>query len=199
MKHYLTVAALAALVFLNPLAARAQDVPSYAQPSGDDVQIRGRIASFDGAYALSVRDDHGYLDNVQLHNGTIINPTGLTLEPGMVVSILGYNSGSYVDANEVDTPYNFVAGVPYYAGHPWGYYGPSFSLGFFFGGGGGWWHGDYFHGPYHYNAGVRVYDNVHVRQVYRGTPGSFHGHAYVAAREHGGYYPHAGGHGGPHR
>ncbi len=45
------------------------------------------------AVHLQVRDEQGYVDNVQLHQGTIINPTGITLEPGMVVSILGYNSG----------------------------------------------------------------------------------------------------------
>jgi hypothetical protein len=69
----------------------------------------------------------------------VINPTGLTLAPGMVVSIDGYNAGGYFAANEVDTPYTYYEGVPYYYGHPWFYYGPSVSLGFFFGGGG--WHG----------------------------------------------------------
>jgi len=188
------VGALAALVLLTPLAARAQDVPSYAQPPSDDVQIRGRIATFDGAYALTVRDERGYLDNIQLHQGTIINPTGLTLEPGMVVSILGYNSGSYLDANEVDTPYTYASGGWYYGGHPWDYYGPSIGLGFFFGSG-GWWHGGYFHGPYHYLGGTRVYESVHVSGVYHGVPGSFHGHAFVAPREHGGYQgPHGDRH-----
>jgi hypothetical protein len=188
MRHLLTGGALAALVLLVPLAARAQDVPSYAQPpNAADVQIRGRIVNFDGAYSLTVRDEQGYIDNVQLHQGTIINPTGLTLEPGMVVSILGYNDGSYVDANEIDTPYTYVEDVPFYAGHPWNYYGPTFTLGFFFGNT-GWWHGGYFHGPYRYFGGTRVYENVHVHDVFRGYAGSFHGHAYVAPREHGGYY-----------
>jgi hypothetical protein len=180
------VGALAALVLLTPLAARAQDVPSYAQPPSDDVQIRGRIASFDGAYALTVRDERGYLDNVQLHQGTIINPTGLTLEPGMVVSILGYNGGSFVDANEIDSPYTYESGAFYYGGHPWDYYGPSVSLGFFFGNR-GWWHGPFFHGAYHFSGGSRVYESVHVSAVYRGGPGTFRGHAFVAPRERGGY------------
>jgi len=196
MKHFLIRSALAALVSILPLAASAQDVPSYAQPPAPDsadLMIHGRIASFDGAYALTIRDEKGYIDNVQLHQGTIINPTGLTLQPGMIVSILGYNSGSYIDANEVDTPYTFYSGVPWYAGHPWYYYGPTVSFGFFFGSG-GWWHGGYFRGGgYHYYGGTRVYSSVHVNDVVRSNPGSFRGHAFVASREHGGYYPHGGG------
>ena len=65
---------------------------------------------------------------MQLHDGTIINPTGLTLAPGMIVGIDGFNSGRVFDANEIDTPYNVDAGVPIYAGHPWTYYGSGISL-----------------------------------------------------------------------
>jgi len=196
--RYKLLAAFAALAFLTPLAfwapvkALAQDMPSYAQPAGqpvaDDEQIQGRISSFDGGYNLTVADNRGFVDNVQLHDGTIINPTGLTLAPGMVVSILGYNAGPYFAANEVDTPYTFYGGVPYYAGHPWFYYGPSISLGFFFGNV-GWWHGGYFGpGRYHYVGNARVYDNVRVNGVYR--YGTWHGRAYVAPASRGGYYPH---------
>ncbi len=194
-----------------PLAANAQIIngpppngPSYAAPADNpDAQIRGRILTFDGAYSVQVKDEKGYVDNVQMHQGTIINPTGLTLAPGMVVSIMGYNAGSYFAANEIDTPYTFYAGAPYYAGHPWNYYGPSVSLGFFFGNT-GWWHGGGFVGPYHYMSGARVYNNVHVNGFYRG--GAFQGHNYVAPRAMGGYdvhAPHADyrarGGGGPHR
>jgi hypothetical protein len=107
----------------------------------------------------------------------------------MVVSILGYNAGAAFSANEIDTPYTFRAGVPYYYGHPWDYYGPSISLGFFFGNR-GWWHGSAFHGGFTYVGGARVYGSVRVRNVYGGA-GSFHGRDFVASREHGGYY-HAG-------
>ena len=189
----------AALILAAPLAASAQDAPSYAQQGySDDAQIRGRIASFDGGYNLQVRDDKGYIDNVELHQGTIINPTGLELAPGMVVSILGFNQGPTFAANEIDTPYLYQEGVPYYGGHPWNYYGPSISLGFFFGGNSGWWHGGSFgggRGGYHYNGGARVYNNVTVHNVYRG--GNFQGHHYVAPPERGGYVPHGGNHAAP--
>jgi opacity protein-like surface antigen len=134
----MVLAAVAAIAFLSPVAASAQEVPSYAQPVNQDHQIRGRVTAFDGHYGLTVRDDRGYIDNIRLHQGTVINPTGLTLAAGMVVSVVGYNAGSYFAANVIDTPYTYVYGIPYYYGHPWYYYGPSVSLGFFFGGP---WHG----------------------------------------------------------
>lgn len=196
------LAALAALALLAPITAAAQDMPSYAQPDnqpgGGDAQIRGRITSFDGAYSLQVQDDRGYVDIVQLHQGTIINPTGLTLAPGMVVSILGYNAGPFFAANEVDTPYNYYGGVPYYAGHPWFYYGPSIGLGFYFGNR-GWWHGGYFGGGYRYVGHGYFYNRAPVRNVYR--DGSFRGRNYVAPPSRGGYVPHGRAHtdgGRPH-
>jgi hypothetical protein len=155
------IAALAAaLILAAPLAANAQDVPSYAA-SDTDQQIHGRIANFDGGYNLQVRDANGYVDNVQLHDGTIINPTGLTLAPGMVVSIDGFNSGSFFDANEIDTPYTIDAGVPFYEGHAWDYYGPTIGLDFFFGSG-GWWHGADGVRGYAYAPVVRVENDVRV-------------------------------------
>jgi hypothetical protein len=185
------IAALIAALFLAaPLAANAQIAPTYAAgPAQDgDANIHGRILTFDGAYSVQVRDEKGYVDNVQLHQGTIINPTGITLAPGMVVSIMGYNAGDYFAANEIDTPYTFYAGAPYYAGHPWNYYGPSVSLGFFFGNP-GWWHGGAFGGGgFRFVGGARVYNGVRVNNVYRG--GAYQGRNYVAAPERGGYVPH---------
>jgi hypothetical protein len=187
----LIAALIAALSIAAPLAADAQIAPSGPGPSyaddsayGGEAQIHGRVLSFDGAYNVQVKDEKGYVDNVQLHQGTIINPTGLTLAPGMVVSIMGYNAGSSFAANEIDTPYTFYAGAPYYAGHPWNYYGPGVSLGFFFGSP-IWWHGNAFGGPFHYVGGARFYSNVRVNAFYRG--GAFQGHNYVAPAERGGY------------
>jgi hypothetical protein len=200
MKRHVWSLAFAAAVLLLPFAAGAQGVPSYARPAaGADEHIQGRVANFDGGYRLLVRDERGYLDDVRLHPGTIINPTGLTLAPGMIVSILGYNAGSFFSANEIDTPYTFVYGVPYFAGHVWTYYGPAYSLGFFFGHP-GWWHGTAFGGPHRFVGGVRFYDGFDAGSIYHG--GAFHGRDYVAPHDHGGYsgpgtperrYPSSGG------
>jgi hypothetical protein len=150
-------AAAAALGFtFVPLAAPAQDdVPSYARPAvvSTDETIHGRIRSVDGAFNISVDDDRGFVDSVVLHQGTIINPTGLTLSPGMSVTILGVNAGAAFDANEIDTPYTYAGPLPtpvYYGPGYWcpGFdygYGPSFSLAIVIGGGRPWY---YEHRPF---------------------------------------------------
>jgi hypothetical protein len=143
--RFLTAAAAASFALITPLVASAQDAPSYAHPAvpsygTQDQEIHGRIISFDGGYAVQLRDDRGYVDTIRLHPGTVINPIGITLSPGMVVSIDGYNAGPYFSANEIDTPYTLYGPVPYYAGRPWYAYGPDVSLGFYFGDT-RWWHG----------------------------------------------------------
>lgn len=97
---------------IAPLAAGAQ-VPSYAQPGGET--ISGVITSINGKYNISVRDNRGYIDNVSLHDGTIINPRGLTLAPGESVTIAGVPQGRTFVANEIDTPY---VAYPYGYPHP---------------------------------------------------------------------------------
>jgi hypothetical protein len=125
-----------------PAEAPPAPPPSYARP---DDGIHGRIVSFDGAYSLQVRDDRGYVDNVQLRPGTVINPTGIRLAPGMAVTIHGTNGGSAFIANEIDTPYSNYGSVygpfdvgPYpvyaypYPAYPYPVYAypyPAFSLG----------------------------------------------------------------------
>ena len=122
---------LAAAAVAIPAGAFAQDAPqaaapSYARPSygSDEEVVRGQIVSFDGGYNLRVRDDRGFIDTVELHQGTIINPTGLRLAPGMSVTIRGVNRGNALDANQIDTPYQSygVVPVPYpVAVAPYGY------------------------------------------------------------------------------
>ncbi len=126
----------ACAVCSGPALAQPANLPSYA--SGEE-SIRGRIASVDGKYHLQLRDDRGYIDNVSLHDGTIINPTGLRLSPGQSVTIVGHNSGKTFEANEIDTPYGRYGFAPAYAYvYPYGYYGypypyrvyPAFGIGF---------------------------------------------------------------------
>jgi hypothetical protein len=146
-----TLAALAALIAVAPLAAAAQTAapdeaaPTYAAPpsySSTDEVIHGRVSSFDGAYSLQVRDERGFIDNVQLRQGTVINPTGIRLAAGMAVTIHGVNRGSAFAANVIDTPYQSYGAIPVYPYgpyaypvYPYGYPYPPFSLGLRFGGG----------------------------------------------------------------
>jgi hypothetical protein len=159
----LSAAALASVVLVSPLTANAQNQPSYGQPGAgsNDQTISGRIQSIDGAYHLTVLDDHGSYDSVQLHQGTVINPTGLTLATGMSVTITGYNAGSSFDANEIDTPYAYD-GPLYYGGYPdygfgFGFGDRPFHGGFRYGGGfhGGGFHSGGFHGGGFHGGGHR--------------------------------------------
>jgi protein involved in polysaccharide export with SLBB domain len=110
-QRFLTLLSAVALAgAIAPAAAGAQ-VPSYAQNGGDT--IRGTVASIDGKYDISVRDDRGFVDNVSLHDGTVINPTGLTLAPGETVTIEGRPAGATFVADEIDTPYTYGYAYPY--------------------------------------------------------------------------------------
>jgi len=119
-------------------------MPSYAVTKVET--IKGTISSFNGAYNMYVRDVRGYIDSVTLHQGTIINPTGIRLQPGYPVTITGRPSGSTFLADQIDTPYRitYAYGYPGYYGYPYYPY-PAYglSLGFGWGWGGGWgrgWH-----------------------------------------------------------
>jgi hypothetical protein len=82
------------------------DAPTYAVPANDagNEVVSGRIAWFDGRFDLQIRDDRGFIDNVQLRQGTVINPTGLTLRTGMPVQIRGRNRGFVLVAEQIDSP-----------------------------------------------------------------------------------------------
>jgi hypothetical protein len=132
-KTLTALAGSAALLTLAvPAAAQPAPPPSYAV-QGEE-RIQGTIRSIDGKYAISVRDRRGFVDNVQLHDGTIINPTGLRLAPGQRVTIFGRADGNVFAANEIDTPYQTVL-VPAYPYYPYGYYpyGPRYGFGLRFG------------------------------------------------------------------
>jgi hypothetical protein len=132
----IAAAALAGVIgLLGAAPASAQPLPTYATGTADET-IQGTISAINGPYNISVRDSRGFIDNVGLHQGTIINPTGLTLEPGFSVTILGRNDGKAFTANEIDTPYQTLAAVPVYpvygySGYP--YWGPSYDIGLRFG------------------------------------------------------------------
>ena len=108
---------LALAVAAVPGRISAQDVPSYGRPSttAQDETIHGRIDSILGPYSIVLRDDRGFLDSVTLRQGTIINPRGLRLAVGMIVTIMGYNAGSSFAALEIDAPYDDAA-PPVYSG-----------------------------------------------------------------------------------
>lgn len=137
------LAALGALLLAGPFAAPAvaqPQLPSYAhaeQPARPqppnyaraDETIGGTISGFDGKYGLLVRDNRGFIDRVQLHDGTIINPTGLRLAVGMSVTIRGRSEGPSFAAYQIDTPYQLYPPAyeypeyPAYPAYVYPYYG----------------------------------------------------------------------------
>ena len=133
-KFGLIALGLSLLATAVPGVASAQDRPSYA--TNDEDTVHGRIVTVDDQYNVSVRDDKGYVDHVRLHQGTIINPTGLSLHTGMTVTVLGLNQGNVLAANEIDTPYNYSPALAYGAPYPFAYgYGyPAIGVDFGFGG-----------------------------------------------------------------
>jgi hypothetical protein len=123
-------------VLLEAVPASAQEsVPSYARP---DESVHGVVQKANG-YDLEVRDDRGFIDRIKLHDGTVINPTGLKLAPGQTVTVHGQTNGSVFEASEIDTRYHYTYAYaypapyyPYYYGYPYPVYGPpvfGFGLG----------------------------------------------------------------------
>ena len=96
----LSASALAVAALMSPLTAHAQDLATNAPPGAgsNDQSVVGRIQSIDGKYHLTVLDQRGIVDSVDLHQGTVINPTGLSLATGMSVTVLGYDAGSSFNA-----------------------------------------------------------------------------------------------------
>jgi hypothetical protein len=84
------------------IAVTALPVVAPAQSADQTETISGRVASIDDSGNMDVNDDRGYIDSVQLRQGTVINPPGTRLMPGMVIRILGVNRGNVFAANKVD-------------------------------------------------------------------------------------------------
>jgi hypothetical protein len=94
-----------------PGRAIAQTQPSSESTSPTQT-IHGHIMAVDGPFNIRIRDDQGYEDYVELHRGTIITPTGLTLTVAMDVKVMGYTNGSVFEANEIDTRYTYAGPPP---------------------------------------------------------------------------------------
>ncbi|MFN2461383.1 MAG: hypothetical protein ABR591_11945 [Candidatus Velthaea sp.] len=61
-------------------------------------RVSGIVSSFSPYNLYLQRGTH-----VELHRGTVINPTGIALRPGMRVSIIGnWNADGTFNANEID-------------------------------------------------------------------------------------------------
>ncbi len=116
-----------------------QPVPGYGTPVAHQEQIKGVLTGFDGTYTVYMRDDRGFDDHVSLHQGTMINPTGIKLVEGMRVTMWGNANGSTFEAYRIDVGggggyYPDSSGYGYggygYGGYGGGYYPGGYGYGY---------------------------------------------------------------------
>ena len=99
--------ALGVLALAAPAVAQANEIvvttPSYAVAVGapfiGDHEVRGTVTYFN-AFTMTVRAD-GREVPVHLHQGTIINPRGLTLNPGMYIRVFGFWANGNFQADRI--------------------------------------------------------------------------------------------------
>lgn len=178
-----------------------QQQPTYAQPPpapayGRQNAIKGTVSGFDGQWIVYMHDDKGYTDHITLHQGTVINPTGIKLLEGMRVTIYGNPDGPTFQANRVDvayspySPYYGADGNPAYGygdnGYGYGGDGGYGGSGYGYGGGGYYPGGGYGYGyPYGLSLGINWgWGWGWGWPGYWGYPGYWGGYPY-----YGGYYP----------
>lgn len=100
-----TIRALAASLGAIALFASLAIAPASAQSygyGGHHQDVDGVVTYFN-RFDLRLHVGPGQDVAVRLHQGTVINPTGITLRPGMRVDIHGY-AGRYgkIEANRID-------------------------------------------------------------------------------------------------
>lgn len=177
----LGAAVAAPLALTLPVTASAQEpAPSYGTPVANQQTIKGTLTGFDGSYVVYLHDDRGYSDHVTMHQGTVINPTGIKLTEGMRVAIYGYGNGPTFDAYRVD-----VAGSSYY-GDNGGYYANGYGYG-----GGGYYGNPYYGGGYY--GGYPVGVSLGFGWGWPGPWGFGYGYGGYGGGYYGGYYPYYGG------
>ena len=99
MKRYL-LGLLATMALIAPLAGSAQPY----------TEVRGAVISSVQGSSFNLRNGM----TIFMHDGTVINPTGTTLEPGMVITVIGDDNGNgTINANEVDVRGTAPAGAAY--------------------------------------------------------------------------------------
>lgn len=112
--------ALALVLVAATTAVASAQTPTLTRPARTPIRsmqnaltgeltFHGAITSVNGKYGLTVRDDQGGTETVALHQGTVINPTGLQLMPGMQVTFTGHPDSGTFDVNQIDAPVRYLA------------------------------------------------------------------------------------------
>lgn len=97
IRHTLAALALGSALITGSVSAYAQPYGPPPGPYADQFnrphRLRAVVTHFAGGFNMTVRVHEQFIP-VNLHQGTIIHPTGLTLRDGMLVRIDGYYNGS---------------------------------------------------------------------------------------------------------
>ena len=123
-------------IIAGALIGFATSIAFTSTAFADDValtqnQVQGTIAQIVGKYDIRVKTTRGDLQDVTLQRGTIINPTGMTLRPGIRVIVRGTATANSIAAKQIDTPFHREASpVAEVGAYPGGTFGPyGFGLG----------------------------------------------------------------------
>jgi multimeric flavodoxin WrbA len=96
LHKFRTLLAACAIVIGGAAGANAQVAPRFVAPH----DIQGLVTYFNH-FNMMIRAD-GTGNPVMLHQGTVINPTGTTLHPGMVVNVAGYGADGQFYADRIN-------------------------------------------------------------------------------------------------
>jgi hypothetical protein len=98
LRQLLTAVALGAALLGGAVPASAQPypppAPGYDRTFAGRYHVQGFVSSF-GGFNLMLRV-HGGAQPVNLHQGTVLRPLGLSMVPGMLVRADGYFNGNGV-------------------------------------------------------------------------------------------------------
>jgi hypothetical protein len=97
--HFFAVMGLGTLACAGAPAVARADWDDRRYRDRDDHQLRGVVTRF-GGFDMTLRVEGSPLP-VRLHQGTIINPNGLTLRPGMRVRVFGHWDDGRFQANRI--------------------------------------------------------------------------------------------------
>ena len=98
---------------LLALSIAALPLSAFAQSRLENAEsITGHVAAIVDVDNVDVNDDRGFVDRVRLRQDTAIYPRGSRLEPGMAVTIVGTNRGSFFAADQITLTGQIAAPVP---------------------------------------------------------------------------------------
>jgi hypothetical protein len=106
IRKLLTIPMLAALlagagaIATTSAPAAAQYAPYGYAPNARQNVVTGVVTYF-YRFDMTIQAPNGAVIPVQLHQGTIINPLGVSLQPGMPVTVRGYWANGQFFANRI--------------------------------------------------------------------------------------------------